>query len=94
MKWLCKKDFKMIAPPDKIAFTAGETYEEIDRISHNTKHDAWTDVFLIDDDGERHGMDLETDMARYFKKVSTRDPEEQRMDAEDILHEMRKGKER
>jgi len=63
MKWLCKKDFKM-NHDNRVVFTAGKTYEEVSRI----KHDKWVDIFLIDDEGERHGMDLIEDMLNYFKE--------------------------
>jgi len=69
MKWLCKKDFRMIQD-NRIVFTSGKIYEEVDRCRHDYKGDQWTDVYLIDDDGEPpHGMDLDKDMKLYFEEV-------------------------
>jgi len=64
IKWKCIEDFFMES--GEKAFTLYKIYEEIHRDHHIIENDEWIDVFLIDDAGQRHGMDLVTDMSKYF----------------------------
>jgi len=57
-KWLCKKDLKTV-PDNRVVFTVGKIYDEVQRISGL--------VILIDDDKEGHGIFLEL-MENHFEE--------------------------